>query len=89
MSLIKKLHQSLWQICTKFGPFAPLIAMLIIGLVVLSASRFGLVIWKFERVVSTDKLAEILLQGVRVDIMQLGLIALIPLLLAPILALPQ
>jgi phosphoglycerol transferase MdoB-like AlkP superfamily enzyme len=89
MSLIKKLHQSLWQICAKFGPFAPLIAMLIIGLVVLSASRLGLIIWKFERVVSTDKLAEILLQGVRVDIMQLGLIALIPLLLAPILALPR
>jgi phosphoglycerol transferase MdoB-like AlkP superfamily enzyme len=56
---------------------------------VLSASRLGLIIWKFERVVSTDKLAEILLQGVRVDIMQLGLIALIPLLLAPILALPR
>lgn len=89
MSLIKKLHQSLWKICAKFGPFAPLIAMLIIGLVVLSASRLGLIIWKFERVVSTDKLAEILLQGVRVDIMQLGLIALIPLLLAPILALPR
>lgn len=89
MSLIKKLHQSLWQICAKFGPFAPLIAMLIIGLVVLSASRLSLIVWKFERVVSTDKLAEILLQGVRVDVMQLGLIALIPLLLAPILALPQ
>ena len=42
--------------------------MLIMGLIVLSASRLGLVIWKFERVVSTDKLAEILLQGVRVDI---------------------
>lgn len=89
MSLIKKLHQSLWQICSKFGPFAPLFAMLAVGLVVLSASRLSLVIWKFERVVSTDKLTEILLQGVRVDIMQLGLIALIPLLLAPVLALPR
>jgi phosphoglycerol transferase MdoB-like AlkP superfamily enzyme len=89
MSLIKKLHHSLWQTCSKFGPFAPLFAMLIMGLIVLSLSRIALVIWKFERVVSTEKIAEILLQGVRVDIMQLCLIALIPLLLAPILALPR
>ena len=89
MSLIKKLHQNLWQTCSKFGPFAPLFAMLIMGLIVLSLSRIALIIWKFERVVSTEKIVEILLQGVRVDIMQLCLIALVPLLLAPILALPR
>ncbi len=86
MSLIKKLHQSIWQVSSRLGPFAPFIAMLILGLILLSASRIGLVIWKFDRVANTGKLAEILLQGVRVDIIQLFLIALIPLLLAPILA---
>jgi phosphoglycerol transferase MdoB-like AlkP superfamily enzyme len=86
MSLIKKLHQSIWQLSSRLGPFAPFVAMLILGLILLSASRIGLVIWKFDRVTGTGKLAEILLQGIRVDIIQFGLIALIPLLLAPILA---
>ncbi len=86
MSLIRKLHLSIWKLSTKLGPFAPFIAMLILGLVILSATRLGLVLWKFERVASTGKLTEVLLQGVRVDIIQLCLIALVPLLLAPILA---
>jgi len=86
MSLIKKLHQSIWQLSSRLGPFAPFVAMLILGLILLSASRIGLVIWKFDRVANTDKLVEILLQGVRVDIIQLFLISLVPLLLAPILA---
>lgn len=86
MSLIKKLHQSIWQLSSKLGPFAPFVAMLILGLILLSASRIGLVIWKFDRVANTGKLVEILLQGVRVDIIQLFLISLVPLLLAPILA---
>ena len=86
MHLIKKLHQSIWQLSSRLGPFAPFVAMLIIGVILLSASRIGLVIWKFDRVASTGKLAEILLQGVRVDIIQLCLLALVPLLLAPALA---
>lgn len=86
MSLIKKLHQSIWQLSSRLGPFAPFVAMLILGLILLSTSRIGLVVWKFDRVANTGKLVEILLQGVRVDIIQLFLIALIPLLLAPILA---
>jgi phosphoglycerol transferase MdoB-like AlkP superfamily enzyme len=89
MSLIKKLHQSIWQLSSRLGPFAPFVAMLILGLILLSASRIGLVMWKFDRVENTGKLVEILLQGVRVDIIQLLLIALIPLLLAPILATQQ
>lgn len=86
MPLIKKLHQSIWNFSSKLGPFAPFIAMLILGLVILSAARLGLVWWKFDRVSDTGKIAEILLQGIRVDVIQLCLITLIPLLLAPILA---
>jgi phosphoglycerol transferase MdoB-like AlkP superfamily enzyme len=89
MSLIKKLHQSIWQLSSRLGPFAPFVAMLILGLILLSASRIGLVFWKFDRVANTGKLVEILLQGVRVDIIQLSLLALIPLLLAPVLATQQ
>ena len=86
MPLIKKLHQSIWNFSSKLGPFAPFIAMLILGLMILTAARLGLVLWKFDRVSDTGKIAEILLQGIRVDVIQLCLITLIPLLLAPILA---
>ncbi len=89
MAFIKKLHQSIWNFSSKLGPFAPLLAMLILGLLILSSTRLGLVLWKFDRVTDTGKLAEILLQGIRVDVIQLCLIALIPLLLAPILATRQ
>ncbi len=76
----------LWAIGRWFGPFAPLVVMVIVGLVFLSLTRVGLVLWKWERVQATGELTQILLQGVRVDVIQLGLLALIPVLLAPILA---
>ena len=85
-NLFKSFSNQLWRLSKKLGPYAPLAAMLLLGLVILSASRLGLVLWKLERVNATGKLLEILLQGVRVDIIQLCLLAIIPLLLAPFLA---
>ncbi|EEF27420.1 conserved hypothetical protein [Ricinus communis] len=76
----------LWAIGHWFGPYAPLIVMFISGLVLLSLTRLSLVAWKWERVQATGELCQILLQGVRVDIIQLGLLAIIPVLLSPILA---
>ena len=81
-----KLQQTIWRIANKLGPYAPLVALILLGLVLLSLSRFGLVLWKLDRVSASGKLAEILLQGVRVDVIQLSLLALVPLILAPILA---
>ncbi len=78
-----------WQRPIMTGPYAPLMAMLIIGLIVLSASRFGLVLWKLDRINATGKLAEILIQGLRVDIIQLCLLSLIPVLLLPFFALSK
>lgn len=86
MQFFTKLQQSIWRIANKTGPFAPLLAMVLLGLLVLTLSRVGLVLWKFERVSATGDLIEILLQGIRVDLIQLSLLALIPLLLAPLLA---
>ncbi|MEQ1767929.1 MAG: hypothetical protein ABL859_10915, partial [Methylotenera sp.] len=37
--------------------------MFIIALVVLSASRFGLVLWKYDRVLATGQLTALFLQG--------------------------
>lgn len=89
MQFIHRIKQSIWQLANKSGAFAPLFAMLLLGLILLSLSRLGLVLWKLDRVLATDKLVEIFLQGIRVDIIQLSLMALIPLLLAPILATKQ
>lgn len=89
MQFIHRIKQSIWQLASKSGAFAPLFAMLLLGLILLSLSRVGLVLWKLDRVLATDKLVEIFLQGIRVDIIQLSLMALIPLLLAPILATKQ
>ncbi len=86
MAILKNLQQKIWSLSNKLGPFSPLIAMLLLGLLILSASRLGLVIWKLDRINATGKLAEILLQGVRADIIQLCLLALVPVLLSPILA---
>lgn len=79
-------HSKLWAIGHWFGPYAPLIIMFLTGLVFLSLTRLGLVIWKWERVQATGEFCQILLQGVRVDVIQLGLLALIPVLLSPVLA---
>lgn len=85
-NVLKRVQHGIWKIAYALGPFAPLIAMLLLGLLVLTLSRIGLVIWKFERVQATGQLLSIMLQGIRVDIIQLSLCALIPLLLAPVLA---
>ncbi|HQN64716.1 MAG TPA: LTA synthase family protein [Methylophilus sp.] len=84
-NLFKAFQAAIFRVSNKLGPFAPLVAMLLLGLVLLSLSRIGLVLWKFDRVNATGKLMEVLLQGVRVDVIQLGLLALLPLLLAPFL----
>ena len=68
------------------GPFAPLVQMLLIGLLLLSGFRLAMVAWQWERVHATGVMAEIFLQGVRADLILLGYFLAIPLLLAPLLA---
>ena len=89
MSTFTKIQHTIWQLSNRLGPFAPLVAMILVGLVILSLSRIGLVVWKLERVTATGKLVEILLQGMRVDLIQLSLLTLIPILLAPIFAISK
>jgi phosphoglycerol transferase MdoB-like AlkP superfamily enzyme len=81
------MHNSgIWQFCLAFGPYAPLMAMVLIGLFVLSASRLGLVLWKWQRVANTGAFTQIIIQGLRVDSIQLGLMCLIPVILIPLAA---
>ena len=68
------------------GPYTSLLQMLLLGLVLLSLSRFALVTWQWERVSATGIVGEIFLQGVRADLILLGYFMVIPLMLAPLLA---
>lgn len=78
--------KTLWKKLSAFGPYAPLITMYIISLPILSFSRIGLMLWQAERVAATGEWPQMLLQGFRIDIIQLGLFAIIPLLIAPLFA---
>ena len=51
-----------------FSPAKPLLWFFAAGLALLSASRIGLALWKFDQVAQVGGWAEVLLQGVRVDI---------------------
>jgi len=68
------------------GPFATLLYLLLAGLAFLSLARVALVAWQWERVKATGIVAEILVQGVRADLILLGYLVALPLLLAPLLA---
>lgn len=81
--------QKLWLFANRFDAYAPLVVMFVVGILILSAARFGLVLWKFDRVNSTGQLAEIFIQGLRVDIIQLCLLSLIPALLLPVFAIAR
>ena len=68
------------------GPYLPLLVFMVVTLLLLSASRLGLVLWQFDRVTAAADIGIILLQGVRADLIFIGLWLAIPLLLAPLLA---
>jgi len=68
------------------GPYATLVQMVLAGLVILSVSRLGLVAWQWERVSATGILGEIMVQGVRADLIMLGYLIVLPLVLSPLLS---
>lgn len=75
-----------WGSLSFSGQYAPLLALVLVTLPLLSLSRIGLMLWQWQRVSATGLWGNMLLQGVRVDIIQLGLMIIIPLLLAPLFA---
>jgi phosphoglycerol transferase MdoB-like AlkP superfamily enzyme len=77
----------LWSRLDLFGPYAPLALLILVGLPLLSLSRAALMVWQWRRVAATGIWPEMLLQGVRVDLIQLGLLAMPLVALAPLLAL--
>jgi phosphoglycerol transferase MdoB-like AlkP superfamily enzyme len=76
---------SLWLRVT--SPYLVLIRFAVLALLLLSLSRLGLFIWQWQRVEqSSSNAGWLLLQGVRADLILVGLMLLVPMLLAPVLA---
>lgn len=66
------------------GPYAILMRMALLSLVLLSVSRIGLTLWEFDRVIAAGSLWEILLQGIRADLIVICFWLLPPVVLAPL-----
>jgi phosphoglycerol transferase MdoB-like AlkP superfamily enzyme len=56
------------------------------ALIVLTASRAVFVVWQWQRVIEADMLASIFTQGLRFDLVLIGLMLIVPILAFPILA---
>ena len=68
------------------GPYATLIAFLLLGGVVLSLSRLALLTWQWDRVKATGIVGTMIVQGIRADLILVGYFLVVPLLLAPLIA---
>ena len=79
-TLLQKCHNKL----ARLGPYEPIAILYLIGLPLLSISRALLMLWQFDRVAATGIWPQMLLQGMRADTIQLGLLSLPLLLLLPI-----
>ncbi|NCV53922.1 MAG: LTA synthase family protein [Betaproteobacteria bacterium] len=66
------------------NPYYPFLKAYLFGLIFFSLSRLGLIFSQLDAVTATDKFLDVILQGVRVDLIQLGLVFLIPLLIFPL-----
>ncbi|KUM53690.1 LTA synthase family protein [Rheinheimera sp. EpRS3] len=84
MSAIKTIKVTVFSSLFCLGPYRYLIRTAVLGLVLLSLSRWALVLWQYDRVDQTDMLWQVLLQGIRADIILVGLLLLVPVLLIPL-----
>ena len=64
--------------------FKPLAIFCLVTLATLSLSRIILMIWKYERVIDTDGVLFILFQGVRFDLVVLGIVLGLPAIITPL-----
>lgn len=71
---------------TLLGPYYILLQLLILGLLSLSLSRWGLAVWQWERVSAALNLPTLLIQGVRADLIMMGMLIAPLALLMPLLA---
>ena len=77
-----------WQPFAWLGPYAPLVMLAIGGFAVLYSSRVALMLWQHQRISAHGMWLPGLIQGARVDAIQLAQICFIPALFAPLSAIP-
>lgn len=78
---------SFWQ--RVIGPYRLYLRFMLLALVFLSCSRLVLFAWQWQRVEQSGEPLWLLLQGLRADFILLGLMLVVPILLAPVLARKQ
>lgn len=79
-------HRQNGKLVDYYRVMSPLFIFILASLVLFSVSRIALLIWQLPRVDAADGLAYILLQGLRFDLVTLGLVLLLPLLLTPLMS---
>lgn len=67
-----------------FGPYRYLLRTALLGLTLLTLSRLALVVWQYDRVAQIHALTQLFVQGLRADIIVMGLLLLLPVLLIPL-----
>lgn len=78
------LFREIWLSLSDLGALAPLVFMFVFGIILLSTSRAALMAWQRERVLASGMWPQILLQGLRVDVIQLSILCVIPALFLPL-----
>lgn len=68
------------------GPYATLAHMLVLGLAILSVARAMMMAWQWDRVKATGIVVQMMIQGLRADLILLGYFIIFPILLAPLFA---
>src|SRR4051794_40128725 len=71
-----------WPI-RRLGPYSCILGFIVLGVLALGTSRALLIAWQWQRVVVTGSLVSMLMQGLRSDLMTLGLVAIPALVLLP------
>lgn len=71
-----------WPI-RRLGPYSCVLGFIVLGVLALGTSRALLIAWQWQRVMATDSVMSMLVQGLRSDLMTLGLFAIPVLVLLP------
>jgi phosphoglycerol transferase MdoB-like AlkP superfamily enzyme len=78
--------QKTGKLADYYRVMSPIFVFMLASLMLFSVSRLALLAWQFPRVSDVDGLGYILLQGLRFDLVTLGMVLLVPLLLTPLMS---
>jgi len=59
---------------TLLGPYQILFKLMVVGLIILSLSRWGLMAWQWDRVSAAIDISQFVIQGIRADLIMMGML---------------